>query len=200
MADPGALPTRIDKGIKRGKRATIAQDAQSTTNPLTSPAPTQPAPSSQQSRAILADVNPADILDRYAQGETSDQISAAYQVNRRTMLGWLLAKSEGDWQQLQIVRAVDEYEQAKAALDSAPHALALARARERVRAAQWELERLWPKLYGQRQQIEHTVKRSLTEKLARAEARVIDVTPGDVPTVPAALPDSPPSDPDPGTE
>jgi hypothetical protein len=61
-------------------------------------------------------------------------------------------------------------------LEEAPDALSLARAREKVRSAQWELERLLRRLYGQDREINVNVNLDLGDRLRRARERVIDVS------------------------
>jgi hypothetical protein len=48
-------------------------------------------------------------------------------------------------------------EQAKEDLQTAADPLSLARAREALRSAQWELERLFSRLYGQKQEVTHNL-------------------------------------------
>jgi len=61
----------------------------------------------------------------------------------------LLRYAEEDWRQAQVLRALQRKEEAEAELDEgAADALSLARARERLRAAQWDLERVCRRIYG----------------------------------------------------
>jgi cob(I)alamin adenosyltransferase len=63
-------------------------------------------------------------------------------------------------------------EQAKDDLGTADDPLTLARAREQLRSAQWELERLFSRLYGQKQEITHNVADDLADRLMRARDRL----------------------------
>jgi hypothetical protein len=75
-----------------------------------------------------------------------------YGVSDVTIYALLLRDHEDDWKEVQRARAMARLEKSQKELETAPDALSLARARERVRSAQWELERLLRRLYGQDQQ------------------------------------------------
>ena len=53
----------------------------------------------------------------------------------------------------QVARAITQKESAEDELDGANDPLTLARARERLRGAQWELERIFHRIYGQKQEL-----------------------------------------------
>lgn len=66
-----------------------------------------------------------------------------------TAYALLLRDHQEEWKEAQRARALARLDRAQNQLKTAPDALSLARAREEVRAAQWELERLLRRLYGQ---------------------------------------------------
>lgn len=99
----------------------------------------------------LVSVNPEDILTRYEQGEMIPEQAKSLGVTHQAIYRFLLAKAPDKWREYQTARVMHEYEMAKKRCEEAPDALALARAREGLRAAQWELERLCRRLYGQDQ-------------------------------------------------
>src|SRR5690242_11317908 len=68
-----------------------------------------------------------------------------------TAYALLLRDHQEEWKEAQRARALARLDRAQNNLKTAPDALSLARAREEVRAAQWELERLLRRLYGQDQ-------------------------------------------------
>lgn len=72
-----------------------------------------------------------------------------YGVSDVTIYALLLREREDDWKEVQRARALARLERAQGEMETAPDVLSLARARERVRSAQWELERLMRRLYGQ---------------------------------------------------
>lgn len=93
-----------------------------------------------------------EIIQRYLTGESTATIAESYGVHR-TALGQLMLKHcEEDWKEAQVARAIASKEAAEDDLEdktATPDALSLARARERLKAAQWNLEKLCRRLYGQ---------------------------------------------------
>lgn len=157
---------RIDEGIKRGPRL-------------------RPLPPSRRKRALypacnskLANLDATRVIEQYLQDKTTSQIAKHYGVHRSGLHQWLLRNCEEQWREAMIARAMSALEEAKDNLRVAPDALSLARAREELRSAQWELERLFSRLYGQKQEVTINDNRDLGDKLRRARERtIIDVTP-----------------------
>lgn len=90
-----------------------------------------------------------DAIARYGQGESVYAIADGLGINHTTLYRQLVKHRETDWRDAKVSRALLELEDAEEALKTAPDALALTRARERCRAAQWQLERLMRRIYGQ---------------------------------------------------
>jgi hypothetical protein len=80
--------------------------------------------------------------------ETVREIAASYGVTRAALSSWLLRVAEDDWKEAQVARALARKESAEDAMVSAQNALDLARARELLKAAQWDLERVCRRIYG----------------------------------------------------
>lgn len=120
-------------------------------------------------------VDPEQILTRYLGDERTADIAASLGVTRSGLNYWLLRHCADDWRDAQAARAITAMEQAKDAVDLAADALTLARAREQLRAAQWELERLLSRLYGQKQELTVHVG-DWGDKLRKAKERVIEHT------------------------
>ncbi len=97
----------------------------------------------------LKNVDPVHVLDRYLKDETSTQIAASYGVTRAALSYFMLKHAEEQWKDAQVVKAIKNKEDAEDALSTAQNALDLARAREQLRAAQWDLERVCRRIYGQ---------------------------------------------------
>jgi hypothetical protein len=93
-----------------------------------------------------------------------------YGVSDVTIYALLLRDHEEDWKEVQRARALARLERAQNELEVAPDALSLARARERVRSAQWELERLLRRIYGQDQVAEQAGRVSITLNIGGAGA------------------------------
>lgn len=140
-------------------------------------------------RAEIAD----KVLERYMAGEQVANIAPEFKTSDVTIYALLLREREADWVDIQKARALaryeryqDELEAARERMKAAPDALSLARERDQarvaeslVKSAQWELERLLRRLYGQDQQITLAIV-DLGDRLRRARERVIDV--GSAPT------------------
>jgi hypothetical protein len=92
----------------------------------------------------------AQVIDRYMDGEKVADIAKQLGLKGGEQIYRLLCThAEEDWKSAQASRALVEYERAKEGLDSASDGLSLARAREQIKTAQWELERVLRRLYGQ---------------------------------------------------
>jgi hypothetical protein len=99
--------------------------------------------------APLKGIDPKDILQRYLNEESSDKIAHSYGVTRAALSYFLLKHAEGEWKDAQMTRALQRKEKAEELMDRADNALDLTRAREQLRSAQWELERVCRRIYGQ---------------------------------------------------
>jgi nitrous oxide reductase accessory protein NosL len=89
-----------------------------------------------------------DVLNRVLNEESTKDIAASFGVTRSALNQWLLTNAEKEWKAAQYIRAAKRKEEAEDEMD-ATDALSLARARERLRAAQWDLERVCRRIYGQ---------------------------------------------------
>ena len=150
---------RIDEGVKRGKRI-------------------RPLPPSRRKRAILPACNSklegldaTKVIRRYLEDHTTAQIAKDLGVHRSGLHQWLLRNCEEQWREAQIARALSALEESKDNLRLAPDALSLGRAREELRSAQWELERLFSRLYGPKQEVTHTGTVTVTNALQAISER-----------------------------
>ena len=99
--------------------------------------------------APLSKLDPREILERYLAGETGPQIAQSLGVTKQALSFWLISKGEEDWRAAQLVKAIDRKERADELIETADNALDLTRAREMLRSAQWDLERVCRRIYGQ---------------------------------------------------
>lgn len=113
--------------------------------------------------------DPKVILERYLQGETSTQIAETLGVTRAGLSYWLLKNAEEQWKDAQVVKAIRRKEDAEIALDEAKDVFEVSKAREILKSAQWDLERICRRIYGQEQSnnqspvvINIGIKRSIT--------------------------------------
>ena len=104
----------------------------------------------------LAEVDPLQILARYLSDESTKDIAASYGCTRQALGYFLLSNAGDEWREAQVARAIARKELADDEMEGAQDALALARARERLKSAQWDLERLLSRLYGAKQEVSHT--------------------------------------------
>ena len=192
----GEAHKRIDAGVKRGPRK---------------PRNDQATASAENATAIarqgkLADLNFHDVLERYLNDETTGQIAASLNVHRSALNQWLLRHAEEPWKQAQVARAITALEEAKERLACSQDALSLARAREQLRGAQWELERVFHRIYGQKQevsmtvdihvQVDHALSSEAGQLLGKIRERVVAQTPKiiDVAPLPSTGAITPPKD------
>lgn len=99
--------------------------------------------------APLKSVDPKDILQRYLAEESSDSIAKSYGVTRAALSYFMLKNAESEWKDAQLTKALIRKERADDLMERADNALDLTRAREQLRSAQWELERVCRRIYGQ---------------------------------------------------
>jgi hypothetical protein len=96
---------------------------------------------------ITAD--PKDILERYLNGESTPEIAASFGVTKQALSLWLITKAENDWKASQLVKAIERKDKAEDLIETAATMLDLTRGREMLRSAQWDLERVCRRIYGQ---------------------------------------------------
>lgn len=155
---------RIDDGIKRGPRKIPQRMGIKKRDPVNG-----------QALAVMpADLKPATVIDRYLEDERTADIAESYGVKRSRLNQWLLTNCNDEWKAAQIARAVTAHEDAKDSLQAACDPLSLGRAREQLRAAQWELERLYARMFGQQSHVTIENVGDLGDKLRRARERSID--------------------------
>jgi predicted transcriptional regulator len=110
----------------------------------------------------LRDQDPKTILARYLSDESTKDIAKCYGVTRQALGQYLLKHAESEWKEAQVARAIARKEQAEDDMESIGLriegadkderdrlTLTLSLARERLKAAQWDLERVCRRIYGQ---------------------------------------------------
>jgi hypothetical protein len=121
------------------------------------------------------------VLTRYINGEQVAAMAPEYGVSDVTIYALLLREHEDDWKEVQRARALARLERSQEELKTAPDALSLARAREQVRSAQWELERLLRRLYGQDAPAHTGQAVSINIHLGAAKSSLVDGQVIDIP-------------------
>ena len=140
MAESEVIGSRIDRGVKRGPR-----------KPQNAPRHARTA--DLGSWVIPQDLNPHDVIQRFLTEATTSHIAAEYGLSRKALVKWLRSTLPNEWKEAQVLRALCRKEDGDEGLDSPPDALSLACAREKVKSAQWDLERLDHTNYGQKQEL-----------------------------------------------
>ena len=115
-----------------------------------------------------------DVLARVLNEESTKDIAASFGVTRSALNQWLLETAETEWKAAQVARAYKRKEEAEDEMDCATDALSLARARERLKAAQWDLERVCRRIYGQDQPANAHAAVQINIGIRRDAAQVID--------------------------
>ena len=134
---------RIDEGIKRGPRLKL---------PARSPRKAVASPGKLE-QGKLANLNVQPILERYIAGASSTEIAKDLGVTRQGLAWWMRKHAEEDWKEAQVIQAVERKEKAESELETATDALSLARGREQLRSAQWDLERVCSRIFGVKQEV-----------------------------------------------
>ena len=133
---------RIDKGVKRGPRKQSL--------------PAKSPKADIGSWQIPEDLNPDEVIQRYLTESTTSQIAAQYGLSRKALTRWLRTVRKAEWKEAQLIRAHCRKEDGENGIDTACDALSLARAREQLKGAQFDLVALDDD-YQPKQQVTHTV-------------------------------------------
>jgi hypothetical protein len=116
-----------------------------------------------------------NIISKYLDGlELTDQ-AKEYGVTNKRLYQILIDSAPETWKSAQAAKAFDHYENAEKQLREAKDGLELARARELVRSAQWQLERVLSRIYGQKQEVAPSSAIQINIGITRSGE--IDVTP-----------------------
>lgn len=89
------------------------------------------------------------VIQRAMQDQRIKDVAAEIGVHRTALNAALLKYCQEDWQEAQVARAMMNVEDAEQELETAADMPAIARARERLRSAQWQLEKLNRRLFGE---------------------------------------------------
>jgi transposase len=107
--------------------------------------------------SIITEQHVQQILSRYEAGEQIRDVCKDYHVSNVTLYKRIIATAEDAWKELQVARAFSRKELAEAELDKMLDSgdsddLSVARAKiasDALRSAQWDLERVCRRIYGQ---------------------------------------------------
>lgn len=123
----------------------------------------------------LANVKPEDVLERYLSEELTEDIAKSLGVTFAGLSHWLITHAEQQWKSSQLILAIKRKHDADKLMASATNALELARAREQLKSAQWDLERVCRRIYGQDQPQNLTVPIQINIGISRDETLQLPV-------------------------
>lgn len=92
---------------------------------------------------------PRKILAQYVAGQGTEEIAKELSVSRRQLIYALTTKAPESWKEVVTIRAILRAEEAEDEIDNAKDMLALNKAREKLKSAQWNLEKVCRPIYGQ---------------------------------------------------
>jgi len=120
---------------------------------------------------------------RVVDGEKTEDIAKEHGVTRQRLNQILLEHAQEEWKAAQVTRALTKKETAEEALEMAADGLSLARAREQLKSAQWDLERVFRRVYGEDKAAIHIGGEGIQVQIVsygdnkQANPAPIDVTP-----------------------
>jgi len=133
----------------------------------------------------LKSVDPKDVLTRVLNEESTKDIAKDLGVTRSALNQWLLANAETEWRAAQVIRAVKRKEEAEDRFEEIQERIAgadkeerdrltlsLSLAREKLKAAQWDLERVCRRIYGQDQPPDNAGRLSITLNISGGDATI----------------------------
>ena len=131
----------------------------------------------------LAKADAQQVLRRYLADESTLDIAKTYGVSRSALNKWLRSVAEEEWLEAQCARAIARKEKAEDALEAATNATEIARAEKVLKGAQWELEKVNRRIYGQETtNITLNLNADLGDRLRRARERTVEIsTPANAP-------------------
>lgn len=122
----------------------------------------------------------ATAITRYLNGDDATAIAEHYSITRQRLYQVMSETDPEGWRQAQAARALAEFDRTYEAMRDASDPLSLARAREMHKSAQWVMERLLRKLYGDTKQDDKSI--SITVNVQRQDdipsAIIIDADQG----------------------
>ncbi len=118
-------------------------------------------------------------LERALNDERIEDIAVSFGLKRSTLNYNLLAHANDEWRDTQAARALTNLQDAEEAVKNAPDGLSLGRARESLKSAQWALEKLHRRLYGDKIEVAHSghVAVTVMNYCDAPQQTPIDVTP-----------------------
>lgn len=92
--------------------------------------------------------NPKEILGQVLDGRSNVEIANPLKVTPKKLAYWMRTKAPEEWKEAQRIRAIQRKEEAELEIETAKDTLELNRANSKLKAAQWDLERICRDVYG----------------------------------------------------
>lgn len=96
----------------------------------------------------LANVDPADVLDKLYGGASVKDVAAEYGVSHAAMYAYLMRACPEQWLAISTGKSLERLENAEADMDEADDQLQVSKARESHRMGAWTLERVARAFFG----------------------------------------------------
>jgi transposase-like protein len=92
--------------------------------------------------------DPKRIIAEILEGKRTEDIARGLGVSREKLVYHLTTRAPEDWKAAQFLRSLKRKEEAEDEIDAADDMLKLNRANAKLKSAQWDLERVCRRIYG----------------------------------------------------
>lgn len=93
--------------------------------------------------------DPQKILANYLEGQRTEEIADSLGVSVEKLVYYLTTRTPDKWQEAVLIRALKRQTDAEDEIDYAKDLVELRRAETKLKSAQWNLERVCRRIYGQ---------------------------------------------------
>lgn len=125
--------------------------------------------------------DPQRILEQIIAGKRTEDVAKALNVTKDQLVYRLVKNAPEEWQGAQLIRDLRRKEEAEDAIDSADDMLKLRKAEAKLKSAQWSLERVCRRVYGDIKEETGSDKVSITLNIGIQrpgdDAKVIETAP-----------------------
>jgi sarcosine oxidase delta subunit len=125
--------------------------------------------------------DPQKILSQVLTGKRTEDIAEELGTTRERLVYQLTTKAPEEWKASQLIRDIKRKEEAEDAIDDAKDLLELRKAEAKLKSAQWSLERVCRRIYGDVKEDQSTDKVSITLNIGIQrpgdDAKIINPTP-----------------------
>jgi hypothetical protein len=104
---------------------------------------------SESSLPVPAWFNSKAVIAEFLEGKRTEEIAVGFGVTREKLVYFLTKHSPEDWKEAQVIRAIKRKEEGEQEMDDAGDMLQLRKAEAKVKSAQWDLEKVCRRIYGE---------------------------------------------------